>query len=237
MVHSPLTGRHSPDGGKRNQRPQKIDRFIVHHCAGTNGQAVLDMMAGTADLSANYVILNDGTIVSVVPEEYRAWTSGTYEWDGRAVTVEVVNETGGPEWRISAKAEAALAALIADVGHRYGFAPTRNGRNSTVIGHKELHAWYGASYPTACPGGINVDQIVKTANSTPTAGAPKEEEDMGYFVQVNSNGSKYFVRMSDGRKRKIGTPEWDRIRKAQGKGFPVPLIDVPQKELDSIPNW
>ncbi|MEB4614009.1 peptidoglycan recognition protein family protein [Leucobacter sp. M11] len=235
MVFSSLSGKQSGHGGKHTARPAKVDRFIVHHAAQTNGQVVLDMMSNpSVDLSANYVILNDGTIVGVVPENRRAFTSASYEWDGRAITVEVINDKGAPGWTISAAAENALASLIRDVGQRYGFTPTRAGDKSTVLGHKEIHAFYGAGYPTVCPAGINLTRVVASA-----AAPLIKEEDMATIVVRDTTGKRGF-RIYNPATGKLGrtiTKEDNAVlRAAEGasKGAAVAYALVPDATFDKL---
>lgn len=174
MFSDLITGT-SGNAGQYSKRTGKVDRIIIHHCASTSLFAVLDMMKyGTREVSANYVIGNDGEIIGVVPEEYRAWTSGSASWDGRAITVEIVNETGAPGWRVSDKAMAAVSRLLADISTRYGFELNRD----TVITHQELYTIHGASYATACPGPYlqpRIDDLITAATAQPTQ---EPEDDM-----------------------------------------------------------
>ncbi|VXB29149.1 N-acetylmuramoyl-L-alanine amidase [Pseudoclavibacter sp. 8L] len=151
----------SGNGGQFSNRAARVDRFIVHHAATASLSAVLSMMStGSRQVSASYVI-KDGQVIGVVPEEKRAWTSGSAAWDGRAITVETCNSQTGDAsgWPISEASYESLARLIADCATRYGFPINRD----TVIGHRELYSRYGASYATACPGGINLDRLVTLA--------------------------------------------------------------------------
>lgn len=176
MTVSKLATRSSGNAGQYSSRGgRKIDRFLVHHAATSNLDVVLSMMrTGSREVSSNYVISNTGEIISVVPEEYRAWTSASPAWDGRAITVEVINSKTGDPWPISAKAQEALSRLIADVATRYKFTPKRDGRNSTVIGHRELYTWFGESYATACPGGINLAAVTNRAAELTSSSGGKE---------------------------------------------------------------
>lgn len=171
MTFSNLITGTSGNAGQYSKRTGKIDRIILHHCASTSLDGVLRMMSsGSREVSANYVIGNGGEIVGVVPEEFRAWTSGSAEWDGRAITFEIVNESGAPDWRVSAKAMDAVSRMLADLSARYGIKLSR----STVVTHQELYNDHGASYPTACPGPFlqaRVDQVIAAAGSTSQKGA------------------------------------------------------------------
>lgn len=193
MTFSPLTTQTSGNGGQYSSRNgAMIDRIILHHCASTSLAGVLGMMSsGSREVSANYVVGNDGEIVGVVPEEYRAWTSGSASWDGRAITFEIVNETAGPEWRISEKAFDAVARMLADVSLRYGISLSRE----TVVTHQELYSRYGASYATACPGPFlqsRIDQLLTAADdvSKPTP-APAPEPTIGDLMAFKSIGIAY----------------------------------------------
>lgn len=148
MTHSKLTNKIRLSAQNSSRNGAKIDRFIVHHAAATNMRSVEDMMVyATREVSANYVV--GDTITCVVDEDRRAWTSASAHWDGRAVTVETINNsTNG--WTVSSKTFDNLARLIADASYRYGFPVN----DQTVITHQELYTRYGASYPTACPGDL-----------------------------------------------------------------------------------
>lgn len=154
MTISPLTNQAYVTSQKSSRNGARVDHFIVHHAVSTNWRNVLDMMMGGKEVSANYIIANDGQIISVVPEEYRAWTSSSAHWDGRSITVEVCNASLNPAsgYAISEAAQHSLERLIGDVGKRYGFQPSRDGLASTVLGHRDLYNWFGDSYATACPG-------------------------------------------------------------------------------------
>lgn len=177
--------------------------FIVHHAATTSESAVLSMMStGSRQVSANYVV-NGKSIIGVVPEEFRAWTSGSAQFDGRAITVETVNDRVGQTdmtWTISEDSYQSLAKLIADSSTRYGFPLDRD----HVVGHRELYSRWGAGYSTACPSGINLDRLVEMAKEYQKGGTPGSdssdlstaqkrililEEQVPILVQRNEDGA------------------------------------------------
>lgn len=137
----------SPNYSSRLLR--KVSRITVHHTAGiASAQGLLNQFANPArEASANYCIGNDGTIGGCVPEEYRAWTSGSRENDTRAITIEVSNDVNGEPWSIGKKAWASAVKLCVDICLRYGFTLWWNPDNKT--GSLTCHRWYQA---TACPG-------------------------------------------------------------------------------------
>ena len=160
MSYSKFAAEATDTHQKDSRNGATIGYIQLHHNAGTNGRGVVDMMvSGSKQVSANYVVLSDGTAIGVVPEEQRAWTSGSATYDRQAITFEVENEsTSG--WTISVAAHETIAQIVADCSRRYGFPVNR----WTVYGHNEMLPRWGVSYATACPGAMNIDLIVARAN-------------------------------------------------------------------------
>ena len=119
-----------------------IDYVVVHHWAAT-GMGGYERLVNSKDqASANYMILNDGTLIGSVDELYRAWTSGSWTVDRRGITIEIQDQTGSPYWRISDAAIETLISLIVDIAKRYRWNSIGPNR---VRGHREFAQ-------TACPG-------------------------------------------------------------------------------------
>lgn len=131
-------------------RTSPITKYTIHHVAVADALAeavAIGFQKPERRASANYIIGVDGTIICCVPEEYMAWTSSSDVNDNQAITVEVCNSTGEPEWKISDAALEALINLGVDICRRYnlpGFTWTGN-RNGTLTTHKMFVA-------TVCPG-------------------------------------------------------------------------------------
>lgn len=166
MTFSPLISGTAPHHNKYSSRNGRgIVRIIVHHWAGTTG-GDSRLTNPNADVSANYILYSDGRLVGQVPEEYRAWTSGSWEVDSPSITVETQNSAVGGDWPVSDAAIAKLTELIADLGRRYGWGNIAFG--SQVRGHREFVA-------TACPGPYLWDrlpQIAANANAMLGGGTP-----------------------------------------------------------------
>lgn len=160
-----------------------MDHIILHHCATTNMDAVLDMMvSGSRQVSSNYVV-KDGRRASVVPEEYRSWSVGDAPWDSRAITFEIANEASGEPWPVSAASHESVALLVADIAGRYGIPLNRD----RILGHRELWTRYRASYQTSCPGGLDMDWIVNRAIQITTGSGTNGDDDMRLYERgVNS---------------------------------------------------
>lgn len=92
----------SPNNGER-RGGGPTDMIILHYTGMTDTESALKQLctAGT-DVSAHYVVLEDGRIVQCVPESRRAWHAGQSWWAGeddvnsRSIGIEIVNR--GHDW-------------------------------------------------------------------------------------------------------------------------------------------
>lgn len=194
MTYSSLTNVATDTFQKSSRGGAGIGFIQLHHTASTNGPSVVNMMtSGSRQVSANYVVYNDGTLVGVVPEEFRAWTSGSAWADSQAITFEISNEAVGEPWPVSNNAHEKVAQVAADISRRYGVPLNR----WNVYGHGEMEARWGVSYGTRCPGGLNIDWIVGRAieiNAGPKPVINIEEtilaiQDGGYIAVQNADKS------------------------------------------------
>lgn len=127
---------------------QKVSKITIHHAAGILSAETFYRLFNNENrqASANYTIDKDGTIECLVDEDMRAWTSGSYENDSIAITIEVSNSTEEPNWEISPTVYNQLIRLCADICIRYDIIPTfTNDKNGTFTLHNMFQA-------TQCPG-------------------------------------------------------------------------------------
>ena len=182
MSNSPLINRTQidPNYSSRvlNGKECKITKITIHHAAsaaGASAQSVINTLMKKDGASANYVIGNDGEIVLMVPEEYRAWTSNNRNNDAVAVTIEVANLKREPNWEVSEVAFNRLIDLCVDICRRNGMDGLIWTGNSK--GTLTTHDMF---YATACPGpflksrmGQIADEVtrrVRELNGNPSAG-------------------------------------------------------------------
>lgn len=112
--------RYSPNCSSRNG--SKVVKLTPHHAAGN---VSIETMGGLfanpgRGASANYGIGSDGRTAQYVREYMRPWTSSSYDNDRQAITVEVANDGGAPDWHVSDKAFDSLVALAIDICRRHG---------------------------------------------------------------------------------------------------------------------
>lgn len=121
MSNSPLVDftRLSPNFSRRTS---PIDTITIH-CMACNGsiEALGTLFSDPGRMaSSNYGIGSDGRVGLYVEEEKRSWCSSSSANDSRAVTIEVANCGGAPDWPVSEKAWDALIELCADICIRNG---------------------------------------------------------------------------------------------------------------------
>ncbi len=167
-----------------NPRNKKIDAIVIHHMAGNaTVESCGALFANPSrQASSNYGIGTDGRVACYVEEENRAWTTGSREIDNRAITIEVANCSGAPDWKVSDQALEATIALCVDICKRYGIKLNYTGDKS---GNLHMHKWY---QNTDCPGaylGSKFPHIVEEVNKR-ISGKTEEVADVFYRVQVGA---------------------------------------------------
>lgn len=150
VVYTKLSPNHS---GKRTRN---IDSIAIHCMAGnctieTCGQI---FAPSSRQASSNYGIGSDGRIGMYVEEKNRSWCTSSNAVDQRAVTIEVANDGGAPQWHVSDKAMASLIKLCADICKRNNIKTLKWRGDKGLIGQVNLqnmvvHRWTAAK---SCPG-------------------------------------------------------------------------------------
>lgn len=137
---SPLAARILPSpnhGARLGPRP---DMLILHYTGMASASAALQRLVDPiAEVSAHYVVIEDGTVLQMVPESRRAWHAGRSSWQGerdvnsRSLGIEIVHpgHAGGlppyPEAQIRA-----VIALARDIVARWTIPADR------VLAHSDV---------------------------------------------------------------------------------------------------
>ena len=129
-------------------RNARITKITVHHVAGnlTAEQVGRIFQNPSRNASSNYGIGTDGRIGGYVSENSRAWTSSNAANDHAAITIEVSNNGGAPNWPVSNQAWNSLVNLCVDICRRHNFRLTYDG---TPKGSLTRHNMF---INTTCPG-------------------------------------------------------------------------------------
>jgi N-acetylmuramoyl-L-alanine amidase len=131
--------RPSPNHGER--KGSGAPDMIVLHYTGLpdNEDAIKQLCSPTSEVSAHYVVLQDGRIVQLVAESRRAWHAGTALWAGQndinscSIGIEIANpghEHGYPAF--PKRQIAAVTALCRSIFTRHRIAAER------VLAHSDV---------------------------------------------------------------------------------------------------
>lgn len=170
-------------------RTHAIDKITIHHVAGkaTIERLGTEFANPARQASANYGIGTDGRVGMYVPEDVRAWTSGSSENDNRAITIEVANDQLAPTWHVSDAVFGVLIELCVDICKRNGIKKLEwtGDKNGSLTIHKMFQA-------TACPGPYlegkmpEIAQLVNAKLAPAPAPAEETDEDIIYRVQTGA---------------------------------------------------
>lgn len=128
-------------------RNHAIDTITIHHMAGNLSVETCGNVFQSRQASANYGIGTDGRVGMYVEEADRSWASANAANDHRAVTIEVANDGGAPDWHVSDTALEKCVELCVDICQRNGIE--RLNFTGDKSGNLTMHKWF---YATACPG-------------------------------------------------------------------------------------
>lgn len=156
MSNSPLVCYTRLGPNHSGRRTHAIDTISIHCMAGNlSVETCGAVFAPTSrQASSNYGIGSDGRIALYVDEANRSWCTSSAANDQRAVTIEVANSGGAPDWPASAQAYAALLDLVTDICKRNGIKRLLWKGDKSLIGQVNrqnltVHRWFAAK---ACPG-------------------------------------------------------------------------------------
>src|SRR4051795_13238275 len=129
----------SPNHGERNKTRQP-DMIVLHYTGMPDVEGALARLctAGT-EVSAHYIVLEDGRIVQSVPEAKRAWHAGASSWAGEedvnscSIGIEIVNR--GHDWGYP---EFPLRQIAAVIALCRGIMLRRKVPAHRVLGHSDV---------------------------------------------------------------------------------------------------
>ncbi|WP_457107915.1 N-acetylmuramoyl-L-alanine amidase [Methylobacterium sp. P5_C11] len=137
---SPLARRVAPSPNHGARRAGPVDMLILHYTGMESGAAALARLRDPlSEVSAHYLVFEDGGIVQLVPETRRSWHAGAGAWKGerdvnsRSIGIEIVHpgHAGGlppyPEAQVDA-----VIALTRDILGRWPIPPER------VLAHSDV---------------------------------------------------------------------------------------------------
>lgn len=109
---------------------------VIHYTAMVSAKAALKTLCDPAtEVSAHYLITEDGEVLSLVPEALRAWHAGAGRWgattdvNSHSIGIELANDGFSP---FAAAQMDALIDLLKGIRARWDIRPER------VIGHSDM---------------------------------------------------------------------------------------------------
>lgn len=137
-----MIDRPSPNHGVRNPvNGVTAVRLIVLHYTGmaTAEEALVRLTDPAAQVSAHYLLSDDGEIYSLVPEDRRAWHAGVAYWQGQrdinsmSIGIEITNPGHDFGYRAFPPAQIeAVRTLVRDIMDRHRLEA------DSVIGHSDI---------------------------------------------------------------------------------------------------
>ncbi|MEL6798600.1 MAG: N-acetylmuramoyl-L-alanine amidase [Pseudomonadota bacterium] len=125
----------SPNFGKR-RGGAAVSLIVLHYTAMESAQAALDRLCDPgAEVSAHYLIWEDGALCALVAEDMRAWHAGAGAWGGvedvnsASIGIELANDGCSP---FPEAQMVALEALLDGVMARHRLGP------EAVIAHSDM---------------------------------------------------------------------------------------------------
>lgn len=128
-----------------NERKHPLDMLVLHYTGMATGEDALERMRDPkAEVSAHYMVWEDGRITQFVEEDKRAWHAGVASWQGqqdlnsRSIGIEIVN--GGHDFRAPDGSLPpyprpqihAVLDLVHDILGRHTIPATR------ILGHSDI---------------------------------------------------------------------------------------------------
>ncbi|WP_072857872.1 N-acetylmuramoyl-L-alanine amidase [Loktanella atrilutea] len=109
---------------------------VIHYTAMRTAAAACDTLCNPdTQVSAHYLIAEDGCVLNLVPEEMRAWHAGAGQWgdvtdvNSRSIGIELANPGHCP---FAASQMDALCDLLDGIRDRWAILPER------IIGHSDM---------------------------------------------------------------------------------------------------
>ena len=129
-----------PSPNHNDRRGRAPDLLVLHYTGMASAAAALERLCDpAAEVSAHYLVEEDGRVWQLVPDERRAWHAGRALWAGeddvnaRSLGVEIVNPGHEFGYRdFPPEQIEAVILLCRDLVRRHAIVPAR------VVGHSDV---------------------------------------------------------------------------------------------------
>lgn len=231
MSNSPLINytRLSPNhSGRRNH---VIDTISIHCMAGNASVETCGALFAdpSRKASSNYGIGSDGRIALYVDEANRSWCTSNAANDNRAITIEVANNGGAPDWPVSGKAYSALLDLLTDICRRNNIKELLWKGDKSLIGQVDkqnmtVHRWFAAK---ACPGDYLYNRHGEIATEVNRRLKGEDEPvDIAKLISEMTNEQAYqLMQKAELHAKTIQEPSWSKEEGHWAKATANGIVD------------
>lgn len=187
----------------------KITKITIHHMAGNLSVETCGKVFQSSESSSNYGIGSDGRVGLYVEEKDRSWASYSPSNDYKAVTIEVANCKGKPNWEVNDTAYNKLIDLCVDICKRNGIKKLNF--TGDASGNLTMHQYFIA---TTCPGPylkgkfqdiadavnkrLGTSSSSSNSSSSSSSSNSKVDVDGQWGVDTTTKTQKYFGTTADG---------------------------------------
>ena len=251
MSNSPLVNYTKISPNSSNPRNKPITKITIHHVAGNLTVEQVGNIFSTKErkASSNYGVDNHGRVGMYVEEKNRAWTSSSSDNDNQAVTIEVANITGAPDWKVSDIALNKTIDLCVDICKRNNIK--RLNFTGDKTGNLTMHKMFAN---TSCPGPYLeskfpyiAEMVNKRLNSQPVVNPTPQPTQILYKVQTGAFSNKKNAEALAERLKKLGFETYIVSERKEGTaqtpspevrvGSKVKIIGSKYATGHTIPDW
>ena len=251
MSNSPLVNYTKISPNSSNPRNKPITKITIHHVAGnlTVEQVGNIFAPKERKASSNYGVDNHGRVGMYVEEKNRAWASSSSDNDNQAVTIEVANITGAPDWKVSDIALNKTIDLCVDICKRNNIK--RLNFTGDKTGNLTMHKMFTN---TSCPGPYLeskfpyiADMVNKGLNSQSVVNPTPQPTQILYKVQTGAFSNKKNAEALAERLKKLGFETYIVSERKEGTaqtpapevrvGSRVKIIGSKYTTGQTIPDW
>lgn len=231
MSNSPLVTYTKLSPNHSGRRNHVIDTVSIHCMAGNASVETCGALFAdpARKASSNYGIGSDGRIALYVDEANRSWCTSNASNDHRAITIEVANNGGAPDWPVSDKAYSALLDLLTDICRRNNIKELLWKGNKSLIGqvnkqNMTVHRWFAAK---ACPGDYLYNRHGEIAAEVNRRLKGEDESvDIAKLISEMTNKQAYqLMQKAELHAKTIQEPSWSKEEGHWAKATANGIVD------------
>ena len=231
MSNSPLVTYTKLSPNHSGRRNHVIDTISIHCMAGNASVETCGALFAdpARKASSNYGIGSDGRIALYVDEANRSWCTSNAANDHRAITIEVANNGGAPDWPVSGKAYSALLDLLTDICRRNNIKELLWKGNKSLIGqvgkqNMTVHRWFAAK---ACPGDYLYNRHGEIAAEVNRRLKGEDESvDIAKLISEMTNKQAYqLMQKAELHAKTIQEPSWSKEEGHWAKATANGIVD------------